>query len=355
MAILFENFEEIYFRPLKKQINFFMLIIRFIRLIIELQFLFKKSLFSNIRISKKNNSILTGLCFTKSKFREEFYMENMAGDLIIDDLKFRSYEFYFDLARVKYILKTSLKLNLYSIKEISLVYDIYRKNTNENLFNNYDFYIAIDGVTPVNRMLALIANNSIIKTVKILTNIRSNSNKFTDSIFDIVLLPESSIAKTNPKYIDGWVKMRPNLGKSNNNKVITKIGFIASPLVNPPYISLQALKKLKELSRKHLIIIRKHPQFYTLPLANLHLFLFKSILHLLQIKNIDFSENSLDQFLNEINLLYTDYYSTLNNYAIKENIKVIYFKGNKEKIMNKEYKNKISFKKKLNPLEYYLL
>tara|TARA_Y100000589_G_scaffold165145_1_gene157038 strand:+ start:977 stop:1996 length:1020 start_codon:yes stop_codon:yes gene_type:complete len=337
-------------RPLEKKLNFFNLILRIVRIIIELRFLFIKNRFYNERITKKNLSKITGLCFTKSKPREVEYLKNIAGKLIIDDIKFRSDKTCFCFKRCKYIFKTTLKLKLYSIKEIALIYDFFEKIDNNNLFKNYNFYIAIDGITPINRLIALIAKRSNIKRVKIISRISSSNTK--DSNFDTTLILESFVTNENLKNIDGCVRMKSNL-KSKNEKS-DMVGFIAAPLVTPPYISFEAIKKLKTLSQKNQVIIRNHPQFYKLPLVLVHLFIFKFILYIYQIKYQRFSNGPLDDFLNEINCLYTDYDSLVNKLALRKSIKVIYLKGCEEKIINPKYKYKNHFKQKLHILEYYL-
>ena len=350
MNILINNFEYIYLRPLEKKINFFNLILRIARIFIEIQFLFKVGQIYNKRISRSNLSRITGLCFTKSKPREEEYLKNIAGDLRIDDITFRSYKACFCFKRFVYILKTTLKLKLYSIKEIAAVYDIYEKNINKNLFKNYDFYIAIDGVTPINRLLVLIANKLMIKSVKINSNI--NIAKERDSNFDTVLMMESFVTDQNLNNIDGIVRIKSNLNSEKNKSDM--VGFIAAPLTTPPYISLEAIKKLKTLSKENKIIIRKHPQFYKLPINFLHVFIFKLFLNIYQIKNLRFSNGSLDDFLNEVDCLYTDYDSSVNNLALRKSIKVVIFKGIEEKIINPKYQYKSFFNKKLHMLEYFL-
>ena len=350
MNILINNFENIYLRPLEKKLNIFSLILRIARIIIELRFLFRKNQFCIERISKKNLSKIAGLCFTKSKPRELEYLKSIAGKLIIDDIKFRSDKACFCFKRIEYILKTTLKLKLYSIKEISLVYDFYEKNVNNNFFKNYNFYIAIEGVNPINRLIALIAKRSNIKSVKIISRISSSNTK--DSNFDTTVMMELFGMDENLNNIDGFVRMKSNLKSKKEKSDI--VGFIAAPLMTPPYISLEAIKKLKALSKKNQVIIRNHPIFYNLPLVFVHLFIFRLILYTYQIKYQRFSIGSLDDFLNEINCLYTDYDSSVNRLALRKSIKVIYFKGCEEKIINPKYKYKNYLKKNLYNLEYYL-
>ena len=146
---------------------------------------FSLSCLRNTSLRLKINKCIVN---TRNKDREIEYIKNTLKGFYVSDLVIKKKISLSKLNRLIEILLISIRNNFFSLGKVSEVYDFIDHYDESNFLNDYMLYLSVDGVTPLNRVLALKFFESKKDTARLLTH---TNNFKTDKHYTYNFLPES--------------------------------------------------------------------------------------------------------------------------------------------------------------------
>ena len=201
---------------------FLQLVFRLIKLPFNLLLItFSRSYFFKKQIVFSKTSKYSCLTYSGEKDREISAIRLFFYDFNIYDLCI-SRKFNFpDLKRILRILSISLQNNIYSIVKISEIVDYFQYGTDKE-----DFYLAIDGVTPINRAIASIFTSTGRDTIRF---VLSSKGRHKDLKYTYNLAPEP-IVDGKPNCDFNFInKKHVSQANSLDKNISTVIGIIGAP------------------------------------------------------------------------------------------------------------------------------